>query len=66
MKKIKNCPFCGNESEICAYSSNFCYISYLVECTNKKCNCKTGEKNTEKEAINCWNKRYINPMTNIN
>ena len=55
MTELKKCPFCGSEARL-----NTCSGKYFVECTHETwCEVlpKTWLYNTEKEAIEAWNRR---------
>lgn len=55
MNNIKNCPFCGNVCEI-YYSKEL--NAYRVECSFDSYHKLDCWDDTEKEAIERWNKRY--------
>lgn len=50
--KLKPCPFCGGEADLYFLSYD---RRYFVIC--EKCDFKTAEFWTEKEAVDAWNKR---------
>ena len=54
----EDCPFCGEPPSICEKRSPR-IVEYSVACCNLQCPCmpSTGEFNTEKEAIEAWNRR---------
>ena len=55
MTELKKRPFCGSEARL-----NTCSGKYFVECTHETwCEVlpKTWLYNTEKEAIEAWNRR---------
>lgn len=63
IKKIKKCPFCGENATIRKKCTNhFIGEKYFVCCT--KCKGKTRYYNTENEAIKAWNCR-IKPKTEV-
>lgn len=46
-----NCPFCNGEAK----SINYNCLTYKVKC--KTCGCETKNCETEREAVDAWNKR---------
>ena len=55
--KLKPCPFCGKlHHEVSDYKP-----VYRVECTF--CGAKTGNCNSEQEAIDAWNSRVLPTFT---
>lgn len=51
--RIAHCPFCNGSSKL--YES--CVGRFRVFC--RKCKCSTPYFETEKEAIDTWNRRYV-------
>ena len=67
MDNLKPCPFCGGEAKIKFESEERHVYAYrYIVCNN--CFGNTGWKNTEKEAIDAWNKRVtpIAPLPELN
>ena len=56
MTALKPCPFCGGEATIYEDRHENITYGYTVACDN--C-CATVFADTEKEAIEAWNKRVI-------
>lgn len=54
--ELKECPFCGGESEICDPAID----GFYVECANAKClvNPQTWCYDDKEGAIEAWNTRY--------
>lgn len=70
MEKLRECPFCGGEAEICkevpprpnSYDYEGAYTLFFVGCT--KCRASGGlwiGENKIPEAIKAWNTRYEPP-----
>lgn len=53
--KLRNCPFCGGESEI--FRGITYGFHYLYEPRCIKCECALGIYNTEEQAVEAWNRR---------
>lgn len=50
------CPFCGWESRLTQFGSNYC-----IECANVKCLCRTKLSAVEGLVWEAWDKRYAAP-----
>ena len=53
--ELKPCPFCGSEAEVNHGTTYGFRYEYEPRCT--KCECMLGVYETEKEAIETWNRR---------
>lgn len=53
MEKLKKCPFCGGEAQMCAGSSKG-EIAW-VYC--EKCGAESGTRDTAEKAAEAWNRR---------
>ena len=59
MIELKTCPFCGGTAFCSEYDykldDGYVVITHFVECNG--CHATTFEYETEKEAIEAWNRR---------
>lgn len=57
---LKSCPFCGSEAKIIYLQPEYCKNEserYFVTCLNRNCGIHGRRADTEKGAIENWNKR---------
>ena len=55
-REVKNCPFCGSDEgflTVMVYDRNI----FSVKCC--ECGAESGKCETEKEAIEAWNRRNL-------
>lgn len=57
---LKKCPFCGSESKVVYLMPEYCKNEserYFVACMNRDCGIHGRRPDTERGAIDNWNKR---------
>lgn len=59
MYDLKHCPHCGCTAEIYAKIKGLYGYTYKwkVKCESYECGCSTPWMDTEKDAVDTWNKR---------
>ena len=51
------CPFCGSEARTVQIGGNGVPVEWYATCNSRVCGVETMLYDTEKEAINVWNRR---------
>ena len=64
MDELKPCPFCGSDAKIFEYkrTNGWNVICQQPEC---ECNARIPYCHSEEEAIEQWNRRVPNPLTEL-